>query len=105
MSENYVKGSCYLIVCGVNRGSNAYPAWELSGFTARKNKPAVDANEVAIKISLSLPVALFKKPTLEASIGIEGDVPVIDLTPETVSTIEDVIRSETDLNVRLEVGE
>ncbi len=94
----YAEGTTYLIV----RAKKGY-GWELIDFRTRKTKPAVERDEVAIKIKLKLPTALFVKPTLGASITVEGDVPVIDLSPETVETIQDVIRSQAGLDVQLTV--
>ena len=80
------KGSCYLIIAGINKGSETYPIWQLGGFHVRKTKPDLSRNEVAVKLEMELPVALFEKPLLKAGITIDGDVPEIDLTPDTIDT-------------------
>jgi hypothetical protein len=54
---------------------------------------------------LKLPAALFEKPTLGAQIKVDGEVPSIDLSPETVETIENVIRSTAGLDVELKIVE
>ena len=94
----YATGTTYLIVSG-RKGYG----WELGGFRTRKTKPDLARDEVAIKLELKLPAALFEKPTLGAAITVEGDVPTIDLSPETVETIQDVIRSTSGLDVQLTV--
>lgn len=95
----YAKGSTYLIVKGVEK----WGGWVLSGFTTRKTKPSVGRDEIAIKLELKLPAALFQKPLLAASIDIDGDVPVMDISSETVQTIEEVIRAQSGLDVQLSV--
>lgn len=94
-----VSGETYIVV----RGSRGQYGWKLSGFKTVKNKPAVDSDEIAIKVKLSLPVALFEKPTLAANIAVEGDVPVLELDAETVEAVQNVIRSTTGLDVELRV--
>ena len=92
-------GTTYLIV----QGKKKYREWELVGFRTRKTKPDLARDEVAIKLELKLPAALFEKPVLGAQIKVEGDVPQIDLSPDTVETIQDVIRSTAGLDVELTV--
>ena len=98
----YADGEAYLVISAVE---NRWGDWSLQGFHTRKTKPSVDSNQVALKLSLRLPVALFEKPLLAAAIRVEGDVPSIEVTPETVSTIQDVIRSTAGLDVELTVVE
>ncbi len=96
----YAEGTTYLIV-----KARKHYGWELTGFRTRKTKPDVARDEVAIKLQLRLPTALFVKPTLGAQIRVDGDVPEIDLSPETVETIQDVIRSQSGLDVQLSIIE
>ena len=96
-------GSIYLIVQGRNSGSVSYPNWVLQSFKVLKQKPDLARDEIAIKVKLALPVALFEKPQLQANIEIEGDVPVIDLSPETIQNVQDVLKAEAGLDVCLTV--
>lgn len=101
--KNYATGSTYLIIKAVRNRYGPRGSYTLQGFTCRKTKPNVDSDEVALKLDLKLPSALFDKPLLSASIGIEGEVPIMDISPETVSTVQDLIRSQTGLDVELKV--
>jgi hypothetical protein len=102
MSEiRYAEGTTYLVI----KGKKTWSSWELMGFHTRKTKPDVARDEVAIKLDLKLPAALFEKPTLGAQIKVDGEVPSIDLSPETVETIENVIRSTAGLDVELKIVE
>ena len=103
MSKNqYVEGSCYLLIRG---GQDRLGFTHLSGFKAYHRKPNVESDEVAIQLKIKLPSALFEKPLLAASINVDGDVPVMEIEPETVHTIENLIRSQTGLDVQLSVVE
>lgn len=98
----YAEGECYLIVqcCETRAGINPYV---LRIDRATQRKPALAADEVALKVRVQLPVALFLKPTLSASIKVEGETPTLELDTETVSSIEDLIRSAVGLDVELNV--
>ena len=99
--QQYVKGECYLLV-GAKKN---WRQWEMQGFTVRKTKPDVGRDQIAMKISLRLPVALFEKPTLAATIDVDGEVPVLEIEPETIHTVQDLIRAQTGLDVELRVIE
>lgn len=102
MSEgiSYAVGETYLVVQG-KKGH--YRDWALQGFRCLKTKPDLARDEVAIKVSLRLPAALFEKPLLAASIAVDGDVPAIELEQKTIDTIQDVIRAQSGLDIKLEV--
>lgn len=95
----YAEGSTYLVMKAVQR----YGSWVLCGFRTLKTKPAVERDEIALKLELKLPAALFEKPTLSATINVDADVPMLELSPETIHTIEDLIRSTAGLDVQLTV--
>lgn len=66
--------------------------------------PSLESYEVAIKLSLDIPDALFSRPQLEASIKIPSDAltaPVIEA--ETIDNIQSIISKElgVDLTVAL----
>lgn len=100
--QRFAEGECYLIIrCyEVRYGPSAY---ELKIDRATQRKPALAADEVALKVRVQLPVALFLKPTLSASIKVEGETPTLELDTETVTSIEDLIRSAVGLDVELNV--
>lgn len=99
----YAEGETYLIIQGVRARFGPRGAYTLQGFTTRKTKPDVARDEIALKLKVRLPAALFEKPLLSASITVDGEVPQMDLSPETVNTIEDLIRSQSGLDVQLTV--
>lgn len=47
--------------------------WHCGKVSTYKNKPATDANEVAIAIDIDLPDALFERPQLTAKISVAQD--------------------------------
>lgn len=100
---HYAEGETYLIVSAKQSPYGPRGRMTLQSFYTRKTKPDVARDEIAIKLKLRLPASLFVRPVLAAEIGIEGDVPTIDLSPETVSSIQDVIRAQSGLDIQLTV--
>lgn len=69
-----------------------------------KNKPGLDWNEVAIKLDLKLPDALFEKPHLSASINVGDDaVNTPNIEADVVSNIEQSILEHTGVEVKLSI--
>lgn len=97
----YAEGSTYLVIKGNKPSYGRF--WRLSGFRCLTRKPDVARDEIALKLELKLPAALFEKPLLAASINVDADVPMLELSPETIHTIEDLIRSTAGLDVQLTV--
>lgn len=105
MSEKvkYAEGEAYIVVKGrQTRYGNPAP-WELIITNVLKKKPAVDYDEVALLLKLKLPVALFEKPLLSAAVRVDGDVPQIELAADTVTEIQNLIRSAVGLDVEVRV--
>ncbi len=69
---------------------------------AVKNKPNLGFDEIAIYHNLELPDALFKKPTLEATIMIPeyAALPQI-IEADVVENVKDAIANATGLEVRI----
>lgn len=71
-----------------------------------KESPALASNEVAIKVVLTLPDAIFDKPTFEAKIEVPNEAvsqPVI--TAEVIDNVQEIIKQNTGFEVKLEVVE
>lgn len=69
-----------------------------------RNNPAIASNEIAVKVSIDIPEAIFNKPSLEAKITVpESSVsqPVIDAV--VVNDIQEIIKQNTGFDVKLEV--
>ena len=67
-----------------------------------KSQPALDFNEIAVKLNIEIPDELFSKPRLEATINVPKDAvsaPVIEA--EVIDNIQDIIKKNTGLEVRL----
>jgi len=67
-----------------------------------KTAPTTGPNTVAIRLNLELPVGLFIKPQLEASIRIQ-DGPAPEITAEVQENIAKAIREASGLNVNISV--
>jgi hypothetical protein len=74
------------------------------GSRMTKESPALASNEIAVKVSLEIPDAIFDKPTLQANITIPAEAvskPVINA--EVIDNVQEVIKQNTGFNVKLEV--
>lgn len=99
---------CYLIIQGVKPkfGSERETRREAGTVRVTKNRPNTTASEIAVKLHLELPDALFFKPTLKAEIRVPestGHSPVI--TADVADNIADIIREQTGLTVRISSAE
>ena len=91
--DETVSINCYMVVTR-NLPNYGYRKETFSTRVA-KNKPGVKSNEVAIRIELSLPRALFTRPSLTAKIRIDpSEMPSAEINAETVSVLENLIRKE-----------
>lgn len=69
-----------------------------------KTKPALDTNEIAVELSLSLPKSLFIKPQLQATIDAPESDNAIEISSEIQQNITDAIAEASGLFVTLEVN-
>lgn len=91
-----MKISQYIVIKRRNRWS----------YTSRltKGNPALASNEIAVKVSLEIPDAIFDKPSLEAQITIPEDAvskPVIEAS--VIDNVQEIIKQNTGFEVKLEV--
>ncbi len=76
------------------------------GSRMTKSNPAIASNEIAVKVMIEIPDAVFDKPTLQAQITIPEEAvsrPVI--SAEVVDNVQEIIKQNTGFDVRLEVIE
>jgi hypothetical protein len=68
----------------------------------RKTKPALDWDEIAIKMNLEVPNELFQRPTIEATVTVT-DVPNNAYEPEIIINTKELIEQQTGakINFRL----
>lgn len=68
--------------------------------TLRQQEPRLSANEIALRIHLQVPDALFKRPILEARMEIPDEaVPHATITPQIRDNVENLIKEATGLNM------
>jgi len=70
-----------------------------------RNRPDCDATEVAVKISLSLPDALFKRPSLQASITVDDDVVPVLVDADVADNIARVVKEQMGINLHVTAPE
>lgn len=70
----------------------------------RKTKPALDWNEVAVRLEINLPDILFQRPQLEARIVVSDKaVNPIKIGPEILINTKDLIEQQTGMKIDLRV--
>lgn len=84
-------------------GSKHWPKYS-ARMTA--GNPALSANEVAMRVTLELPDALFEKPQLQASIVVPDDAvaaPIIDAT--VLDNIKETLSQNLGVDLNIEIVE
>lgn len=71
--------------------------------SVRKSKPALDWDEIAIKVNLEIPNELFQRPTLEATVQVT-DVPNMAYKPDVILDTVDLIEQQTGAKINFTVS-
>lgn len=67
-----------------------------------KTSPALDFNEIAVRLEIELPDELFAKPRLEATIKVPKEAVSAPIIPaEVIDNTQDIIKQSTGFEVRL----
>ena len=83
---------CYLIVSNTGK------------VRVTKTKPALEWNEIAINMLVSLPDLLFKRPLLSANVVVgDGAVSPVEISSEILINTAQLIEQQTGLKVELSV--
>lgn len=92
----------YLIITGRKH----YNQWSISSIDTRKTKPSLAANQIAVKVSLSLPGGIFERPDYQARITVPSDGfdrPVYDA--EVADNIAATLSESLGINVTVTAPE
>lgn len=74
--------------------------------TVRERTPSLKGNEIAVRLVLEVPNALFERPTLVAKMEIpEKAVPKSTITPTIATNIENIIKEATGLTMHVDIVE
>ena len=80
--------SFYVILSGAKKRS-----WNTRELKAKRivqktsRLPATGPDEVAIRVNVSLPTALFERPELTVSIAVDGAIPRVNIDADTMETL------------------
>lgn len=67
-----------------------------------KSTPALASNEIAMKVNLVLPDAIFDKPAFEAKVVVpDAAVSKPVISAEVIDNVEDIIKQNTGFEVKL----
>jgi hypothetical protein len=97
MAHN-IEGNFYLVVRKKN--------WSVLAARLSLKNPSLKSGEVAIKVSVAVPDALFARPQLQAKLTVpEGAVskPVIDAT--VLDNVREVLQQQTGMDIKLSLVE
>lgn len=97
-----MEGDFYIIVKKGNRG---WPR-QLSGRLTQSKPRSIAASEIAIKLKVELPKALFDKPQFQAKVTIPANAvtaPVVDAI--VLDNVKEVIEQQLGLSVSLSLVE
>lgn len=84
---NTLECNCWLVV---EKGGKSWRGIRVYRVTAKK--PSVGPRQVAIRVELSLPDALFSEPQIVARISLDGDVSPAEISADTVAGVESALR-------------
>lgn len=70
--------------------------------TVRRTKPALEYNEIAVKINLEIPKELFERPLIEASLKIK-DIPNNAYNPDIIVNTKELIEQQTGAKVEFKI--
>ena len=74
--------------------------------SVREREPRMAGNEIALKIQLEVPIALFQRPVLEAYMKIPLEaVPKTKISTSITDNVEKIIKEATGLNMVVKVVE
>jgi len=87
------------------KGEKKWQRWQGRVTGSRKNKPATGKNEIAIKLSLELPDALFERAQLEAKIVVPDDqAGTVDISADVEDNIASVLGEQLGMVVHVTSG-
>jgi len=82
-------------------GKKWYSGWTIGAVSAYKSRPETKVNEIALKVTLDLPDAIFATPQYEAKISVpEGSTnPVVNA--DVADNIADILSEQLGISVHV----
>jgi hypothetical protein len=106
MSDSIYKTECYLVIGLDVREYHYEPklrAHSKPKFRVAIKRPATSKTEIAIKLNLGLPLALFTRPELTASVIVPEEKQPYKIDADVQHRIAEAVRESTGLDVRVSV--
>lgn len=100
--DKMLQKSFYTVIGMKNRGYGD----ELKIIKTTQSAPDLKSNEIAVKIKLALPSALFTKPTLQANITIDNNkVTPSVVNAEVMENITEIIEKQLGIEMKINLVE
>lgn len=94
--------SFYIVLSG--RKARGYQWRELKAqrlIKSTNHLPTTHTDEIAIRVNVSVPEALFERPELTVSITVDGDLPRATIDAETMDNLNDRLQEMLGTPVRV----
>ena len=81
------------------------PAYRAGSVQAFKSKPTTNGNEVAIRLSLSIPDSVFSEPVFEAKVTLPDSKKEVPITAEIQQNVQKVLSDKMGFRVKVSVAD
>ena len=86
-------------------GKKRYSSWVAGLVQAFKTKPDTKENEIAVKLTLEIPDAIFEEPVFEANIKLPAVVRNLPERTEIARNVSAALSKELGYKVKIEIPE
>jgi hypothetical protein len=98
-----MKASFFLVVQGCEKQFGNLRAMSVGTIKTTKNKPSLASDEICVKLYLDIPDALFRRPTLVASITVP-DIAEPVVSADFADRLSDLVREQMGVTLHIEAA-
>lgn len=96
---SHIDIECFMVV-GQKVGDNGFCQGKPSVRVAMR-KPSLSKDKIAIAMNLRLPISLFRRPALSATIVVPANQAPMEITPEIQTNIAQVLQEQLGITVHV----
>lgn len=94
--------SFYLVLNGAKERNYSWRKLRAVRIVQKTNSlPRLNKDEIAVRVKVEVPQALFETPELTVTIAVAGDVPRADVSAETMDNLAERVRDVIGVPVRV----